>query len=102
MSQTAQQRMSPRSPTFTITPTGVPITISRQRHAIWTVILFFAVAMGAVIGVPLYGYLYHYSWLDWSLFGLLYVVSGLGITVGYHRLMAIGALTARTGSSAHS
>ena len=44
--------------------------------------------MGAVIGVPLYGYLYHYTWLDWSLFGLLYVVSGLGITVGYHRLMA--------------
>jgi stearoyl-CoA desaturase (delta-9 desaturase) len=44
--------------------------------------------MGAMIGVPLYGYLYHYTWLDWSLFGLLYVVSGLGITVGYHRLMA--------------
>jgi len=44
--------------------------------------------MGAMIGAPLYGYLYHYTWLDWSLFGLLYVVSGLGITVGYHRLMA--------------
>jgi stearoyl-CoA desaturase (delta-9 desaturase) len=44
--------------------------------------------MGAMIGVPLYGYLYHYTWLDWSLFGLLYAVSGLGITVGYHRLMA--------------
>jgi fatty-acid desaturase len=44
--------------------------------------------MGTVIGVPLYRYLYHYTWLDWSLFGLLYVVSGLGITVGYHRLMA--------------
>lgn len=78
--------MIPRSPTFAITPTGVPIPISQRRHAIWVVILFCAVAMGAVIGVPLYGYLDHYTWLDWSLFGLLYVVSGLGITVGYQRL----------------
>ena len=88
MSQTAQQRMTPRSPTFAITPKGVPIPTSQRRHAVWTVILFCAIAMGAVIGVPLYGYLYHYTWLDWSLFGLLYVVSGLGITVGYHRLIA--------------
>ena len=42
--------------------------------------------MSAVIGVPLYGYFYHYTWLDWLLFGVLYVASGLGITVGYHRL----------------
>jgi stearoyl-CoA desaturase (delta-9 desaturase) len=42
--------------------------------------------MSAVIGVPLFGYFYRYTWLDWSLFGLLYVASGLGITVGYHRL----------------
>jgi stearoyl-CoA desaturase (delta-9 desaturase) len=87
MTQPTQQRMTPRSPTFTITPTGVPIKIS-SRHGVWTVILFCAIAIGAMIGVPLYGYLYHYTWLDWSLFGLFYVVSGLGITVGYHRLMA--------------
>jgi stearoyl-CoA desaturase (Delta-9 desaturase) len=80
--------MTPRSPTFVITPKGVPIPTSQRRHVVWTVILFCTIAMGAVIGVPLYGYLYHYTWLDWSLFGLLYVVSGLGITVGYHRLMA--------------
>ena len=80
--------MTPRSPTFVITPKGVPIPTSQRRHVVWTVILFCAIAMGAVIGVPLYGYLYHYTWLDCSLFGLLYVVSGLGITVGYHRLMA--------------
>jgi len=88
MSQTAQQHMTPQSPTFAITPTGVPIPISQRRHTLWTGILFCAIAMGAVIGVPLYGYLYHYTWLDWSLFGLLYVVSWLGITVGYHGLMA--------------
>jgi len=88
MSQTAQPRMLPGSPTIAMTPTGLAIPISRRYNKIWTIILFCAIAMGAMIGVPLYGYLYHYTWLDWSLFGLLYLVSGLGITVGYHRLMA--------------
>lgn len=88
MSQPAQRRMTPRSPTFAITPTGVTIPISQRRHARWTVILFCVITMGAVVEVPLHGYLYHYSWLDWLLFGLLNIVSGLGITVGYHRLIA--------------
>src|SRR3970040_386196 len=87
MSQTAQQRMTPQSPTIAIAHTGVPIKIS-SRRGIWTAILFCTITMGAVIGISLYGYFYHYTWLDWSLFGLLNVVSGLGITVGYHRLMA--------------
>ena len=87
MSQTTQQRLTPESPTIAISPTGVPITISSRRE-IWTVILICTITMSAVIGIPLYGYLYRYTWLDWSLFGLLYVVSGLGITVSYHRLMA--------------
>jgi len=41
-----------------------------------------------LIGVPLYGFFYGYSWIDWTMFGILYVMTGLGITVGYHRLMA--------------
>ncbi len=53
-----------------------------------TILLFGAVVAAAVIGVPLYGFLFGYTWLDWSLFGLLYVVTGLGITVGYHRLIS--------------
>ena len=53
-----------------------------------TAILFGSVTCGALIGVPVFGYLYGYSWLDWTVFALLYVVTGLGITVGYHRLMA--------------
>ena len=56
-----------------------------------------AISIGAVIGVPLTDISTTNTWLDWSLFGLLYVVSGLGITVGYHRLMALGALTAELG-----
>jgi len=69
-----------------MTPPCIPISIGRPRHAIRNIILFCAIGIGVIIGVPLYGYLYHYTWLDWSLFGLLYVISGLGITVGYHRL----------------
>ena len=75
MTQTAQQQMTPQAPTVTVTPIGVPNPISR-RQAIWTIILFCAITMRRVIGVPLYGYFYHYTWLDWSLFGLLYVAVG--------------------------
>lgn len=53
-----------------------------------TTILFSLITIGALIGVPLYGFTYGYSWLDWTMFGILYVMTGLGITVGYHRLMA--------------
>ena len=35
MSQTVQQRMTLRSPTFAITPTGEPIPMSQRRHTIW-------------------------------------------------------------------
>jgi len=68
--------------------TDVARAIIRRHHRGWTVLLFTSVVLSAVVAVPLYGYLYHYTWLDWSLFALLYLVSGLGITVGYHRLMA--------------
>ncbi len=53
-----------------------------------TTILFSLISIGALIGVPLFGFSYGYSWVDWAMFGVLYVMTGLGITVGYHRLMA--------------
>jgi stearoyl-CoA desaturase (delta-9 desaturase) len=53
--------------------------------------LFLLISLTALIGVPLFGYLYGYAWLDWTMCGLLYLVSGLGITVGYHRLIAHGS-----------
>ena len=33
-----------------------------------------------MIAVPGYGLVYGYSWLDWTMFAILYVVTGLGIT----------------------
>ena len=57
--------------------------------------LFSAVTFTALIVVPGYGYLVGYSPLDWLLFGILYLVTGLGITVGYHRLIAHRSFTCR-------
>src|SRR3990172_9679938 len=50
-------------------------------------VLFSTVVLTALIGVPLFGFIYGYTWLDWTLFGIVYAVRGLGITVGYHRLI---------------
>ena len=52
------------------------------------IVLFGFVTLGALIVVPVYGYLYGYTRLDWTMFGVLYLVTGLGITVGYHRLVS--------------
>ncbi len=61
----------------------------RRRYPQSATVLLFCVIVGStIIGVPLFGYLYGYNWLDWTMFGLLYVVTGLGITVGYHRLIS--------------
>ena len=46
-----------------------------------------------MIGLPAYAYYYDFSWLDWTMFVVLYIVTGLGITVGYHRLLAHRSFT---------
>ena len=78
-------------------PTRItPITLSQQpssprRQATpkyFTTLLFGLVVCGALIGVPAFAYAYGFTWLDWTMFAVLYVVTGLGITVGYHRLLA--------------
>ncbi len=53
-----------------------------------TIVLFATVTLATVVGVPLFGYFHGFSAVDWTMLGILYVVSGLGITVGYHRLVA--------------
>lgn len=53
-----------------------------------TTFLFSLVTLGAIIGLPTFAYYYDFTWLDWTMFAILYMISGLGITVGYHRLCA--------------
>ncbi|MCZ6800973.1 MAG: fatty acid desaturase [Nitrospirae bacterium] len=62
--------------------------VPERPFAYLTTILFSLVNVGAIIGLPMFAYFYDYSWVDWSLFVFLYICSGLGITVGYHRLCA--------------
>ena len=58
-----------------------------------TITLFCLVTVGAIIGLPTYAYFYDYSWVDWTMFVMLYVITGIGITVGYHRLLAHRSFT---------
>lgn len=53
-----------------------------------TIIIFSVMTVATLLGVPLFGYLYGFSALDWTMFTVLYLVTGLGITVGYHRLIS--------------
>ena len=53
-----------------------------------TITLFGLITLGALVGLPMFAYYHDYTWVDWAMFGVLYIVTGLGITVGYHRLIA--------------
>src|SRR3970282_574891 len=50
--------------------------------------LFCGIVAATMIGIPLYGYYYGFSLFDWVLFLVMYIVTGMGITVGYHRLVS--------------
>lgn len=52
-----------------------------------TMFLFGLIVITTIIGLPVYAYFYDFSWVDWSMFVMLYMFTGLGITVGYHRLI---------------
>lgn len=59
-----------------------------QQFSLLNFILFWAVASATIIGIPLYWYFVGFSLFDWTLFAVMYIVTGMGITVGYHRLVA--------------
>ncbi len=60
--------------------------------------LFALVTLATAIGVPAFAYASGFTAVDWITFGVLYLTSGLGITVGYHRLISHRALNATRGS----
>ena len=76
----------------TLTHTKAAVPIPRATDHL-TLSMFCAVTAGAIVGLPTYAYFYDYSWLAWTMFGLLYIITGLGITVGYHRLLAHRSFT---------
>ena len=64
------------------------VASSRVRIDYLAVFLFGLVMVGALVVVPAFGSYIGYTWLDWTLCAVLYFASGIGITVGYHRLIA--------------
>ena len=58
-----------------------------------TVVLFAFITLGAMVGLPAFAYFFDYTWVDWAMFGLLYTVTAMGITVGYHRLISHRSFT---------
>jgi stearoyl-CoA desaturase (delta-9 desaturase) len=60
----------------------------RRALDIPTAALFALVTLTALIAVPFFGYVHGYTRLDWAMGGILYLISGLGITVGYHRMIS--------------
>jgi stearoyl-CoA desaturase (delta-9 desaturase) len=71
-----------------MTSTSTPVKVLTQECNYWIVLLFSLVTLGALVGLPVYAYFFDYSWVDWAMFGLLYTVTAMGITVGYHRLLS--------------
>jgi stearoyl-CoA desaturase (delta-9 desaturase) len=59
-----------------------------EKLAYETLVLFGAVAAITVIGIPWFGIVYGFSLFDWVVCAAMYVVTGMGITVGYHRLIS--------------
>ena len=50
------------------------------------ILLFLLITLITLIGVPTFGVLVGFTTLDWMLLAMGYCLTGLGITVGYHRL----------------
>ncbi|MGB0910593.1 MAG: acyl-CoA desaturase [Nitrospirales bacterium] len=65
----------------------IPTVTTREFDAL-TTILFSTIVLLTLIGLPVFTYYHDFSWVDWTMFGVLYIFTGLGITVGYHRLFS--------------
>jgi stearoyl-CoA desaturase (delta-9 desaturase) len=63
-------------------------TASEDTFMPFNFVLFCAIVAATIVGIPLYGYYYGFSLFDWVLSFVMYIVTGMGITVGYHRLVS--------------
>lgn len=50
------------------------------------ILLFCGILLATLIGIPLFGFYYTFTTFDWVLLGVMYLITGMGITIGYHRL----------------
>lgn len=83
--------------TTATTPTGPkPLTSGKQAPgfmvALWAFVVIPFIAVLAAVPLAWGGWL---SWTDVAIFAVFYVVSGLGITVGFHRYFTHGSFKAK-------
>lgn len=76
-----------------MTTTTAPVKTLAPRCSYWTIVVFSLITLGAAIGLPTYAYFFDYTWVDWAMFGLMYAVTAIGVTVGYHRLISHRSFT---------
>src|SRR5574341_1526883 len=71
-----------------MTPAVPPVEKLIRPLSYGPAVLFCLITGSALVGLPTFGYFYGFTRVDWATFGILYLATGLGITVGYHRLIA--------------
>ncbi|HEX6499367.1 MAG TPA: acyl-CoA desaturase [Micromonosporaceae bacterium] len=80
----------------TRTPAAKPLTDGRQSTgiliALWAFVIVPFVALIVAVPVAWGGWL---SWTDVAIATVMYVVSGLGVTVGFHRYLTHGSFKAK-------
>ena len=64
------------------------VSTDRPAFSYVNLVLFCTIVAATIIGIPLYGYFVGFTTFDWILAFVMYVVTGMGITVGYHRLVS--------------
>src|SRR5690606_2540867 len=74
------------APQVTAQPDPYPLPTRRLRWA--GIALFSVIHLVSLIGLPLYAMTYGISTVEWVTFVLYTSLSGMAITVGYHRLFA--------------
>ena len=69
--------------------TELPASHGSFQPPNWTAIIFlFTTLIAAVVLTPIYIYNYGWDWKLLALFGVLYTISNMSITLGYHRMFA--------------
>jgi stearoyl-CoA desaturase (delta-9 desaturase) len=81
----------------TTAPAGPkPLTVGKQSAgilvALWAFVVIPFLALIAAVPVAWGGWL---SWTDVAIFGVCYLVAGLGVTVGFHRYLTHGSFKAK-------
>ena len=58
-----------------VTPVQSAVTL-RRTYPIYVTVLLFTLIVGVRSSGARFAFVYGYTWLDWTMFGLLYMITG--------------------------